>query len=419
MTDSTPEGESAKASDPERVPSKQTNSENVSPADTTDSGYGSMGDATTQGSDVPQATFDRSCGKLFSRKVTKLKIYDKEIPKHVQERFTDLMELFDGQLCSHLSRSNCASSAISIRLKVLGESEATAKPWILIQCEEAISKRVRSFFNQRAVKMEFQPCGTDASLPSLEVLVSKRPPRPMASRERMLATCASPLESITLCGRAIRVSELGETRMATIGGIVKVQAEDKVSLYGLTAGHIVVEPASDATGKIDYASSEENEEYGDEGDEENVFLGEVDYELEVDGFDEQLDTRSATQCFIPSQTHEHWRDFGHVYATSNDDDKISKDFDWALIEMSDQSSCKPNLFVLQDNGHQFVVGEELRESARRSMKSQVGRPVVLLGGNGGVRWGTTTMTSFLKMSSTKSFIETYTIVLNDESGTQA
>ena len=410
---------------PGEVPSKNAFRVDSSPADSTDSGYGSMCDVTTQENDGQQATFDRSRSKLFSRRVTKLKVYDKEIPKPVEERFIDLMELFDGPLCSHLSRFNCSSSAMSICLKVLGESEATAKPWVLVQCEEGISKRVKSFFNQRAVKMEFQPHTTDLSLPVLEVIVSKRPPRQMASRGPTVATCSSSRDPITLCGRAIRVSESDQSCVGTIGGVVKVETDNEFTLYGLTAGHLVTDPAFDANKTSHDASSDESEEDVFDRDEDDLYSEESDFEIEVDGSEEELETKKAVQSLTLSQIPENlpvevnWTEIGHVHATSNDERKISKDFDWALIELSDQYYCTPNFMVLQDNEHPFVVGRELREPARRSMRTQAGRTVVLLGGISGARWGRLMMRSFLKLPSARAFIETYTVVLSDDSGMYA
>ena len=64
--------------------------------------------------------------RIFERKVN-LKLYGTEIPQIVQHRFHDLHELFEGPLRAYLIKANINPEFISLKLKVLGESEATAK----------------------------------------------------------------------------------------------------------------------------------------------------------------------------------------------------------------------------------------------------------------------------------------------------
>lgn len=186
-----------------------------------DSGYGSTGN-TTDGSTTDHSQ-DFADGvalpsrRIFERRVTKLRLFDREIPQLTQHRFHDLHELFERPLYDHLIEAKIKPHPISIKLKVLGESEVTAKPWIVILCSKAASKRVRHFFNQQHIKADYQPSSPDSFLPSFEIFVYNRPPRPMAGIE----IYGDLGQRSTMCGSIIRVGEADQARFATLGGVIK------------------------------------------------------------------------------------------------------------------------------------------------------------------------------------------------------
>ena len=187
-----------------------------------DSGYGSTGN-TTDGSTTTDHSQDFADGvalpsrRIFERRVTKLRLFDREIPQLTQHRFHDLHELFERPLYDHLVEAKINPHPISLKLKVLGESEATAKPWIVILCSKAASKRVRHFFNQQHIKADYQPSNPDSFSPSFEIFVCNRPPRPMAGIEIYGDFGRRP----TMCGSIIRVGEADQARFATLGGVIK------------------------------------------------------------------------------------------------------------------------------------------------------------------------------------------------------
>src|SRR5436190_8750545 len=113
------------------------------------------------------------------RKATKLKPFNREIPQAAKDRFDDLVQLFRQPLIAHLDREMVKFTAISIRLKVLGENEESARPWIVILCDETVLQRVRQFFGQQQVRSEYQ--SRDPKSPSFEVLVCGRPPKSKAT----------------------------------------------------------------------------------------------------------------------------------------------------------------------------------------------------------------------------------------------
>jgi hypothetical protein len=126
-----------------------------------------------------------SSRKLFQRKPTPLKPFDKEIPEATRHRFNDLKELFDEPIFQYLTlnRPKCQINhySISMKLMVLGENEASAKPWVVVLCDKSIYKYVKRYFNRPLVRQEFQSRETEPDLPSLEVVVHNKPPRRIAA----------------------------------------------------------------------------------------------------------------------------------------------------------------------------------------------------------------------------------------------
>ena len=201
-----------------RAAAEKLTANTISP-DSSDSGYASTGN-TTDGSTTehPQDFADGVAlpSRSFFERKAKLSVFHNEIPQLTQHRFHDLHELFERPLCDYLIRAKVKLNPISVKLQVLGESEATAKPWIVVLCNETASKKIRRFFNQQQIRAEYQPSNPDSSLPSFEVLVCKRPPRPMASTE----IYGDYDERSTTCGRIIKVGEAHQACFATLGGVV-------------------------------------------------------------------------------------------------------------------------------------------------------------------------------------------------------
>ena len=201
-----------------RAAAEKLTADTISP-DSSDSGYGTGnttdGSTTDHSQDLAEGVALPS-RRFFERKVTKLRLFNDEIPQLTQHRFHDLQELFERPLCDYLINAKVKANPISIKLKVLGESEATAKPWIVVLCNKTASKKIRQFFNQQQIKADYQPFNPDSSLPSFEVFVCNRPPRPMAGTE----IYGDYEERATMCGRTIKVGEAHQARFATLGGVV-------------------------------------------------------------------------------------------------------------------------------------------------------------------------------------------------------
>ena len=448
-----------------RAAAEKSTATNTTP-EGSDSGYGSTGN-TTDGSTTEHSQ-DFADGvalpsrSFFERKTTKLKFFDKEIPQLTQHRFHDLHELFERPLIEYLIKAKVNPNPVSIKLKVLGESEATAKPWIVVLCSTAASKKIRQFLNQPQIKAAYQPPDTaDSFLPSFKVFVCNRPPRPMAGTE----IYADFNKGATMCGRMIKVGEAHQSRFATLGGVIKyvifepitpileqkrglerhfsaignlqtyftarctpseqemlivnfqfrvIRPSGSIMLYGMSAGHILVQQplGQDAFDEVDYCDDED----------EGFYSGEEDYELDdfYEGDEEVQDsatTGAKTQNVLQStQLGRLWPKVGSVSAASSDRLGTGNDLDWMLIEFDRTEDCRPNLLVSLDREKEAAGDCQLKEN-RKCTEDGSTRSIFLLSGTSGVKRGTlSTSLSFLMMGPAKAFTKTYTLVLPHGSG---
>lgn len=380
-----------------------------------DSGYASQANTPER-----EGTFTDSvilpARNLFHRKV-KLRPFNEEIPKLIQNRFHDLKELFDEPLYEYLSKAKVKFTSLSIKLKVLGESVETSKPWIVVLCDKAISRRVKQYFNQPHVKIQYQPCNTDPDLPSFQLMVCERPPRPMASTEYpevygpYWANMAGPP---TLCGTIIRIYTADGMRIATFGGIIKVTDSEKIeSFYGMTAGHIIVQPPSEEEElESDQSPGEENTEPDDVylSDDQEIF--ELELSSEDDYTSMNVDPASSvpqTQGQTP-QSESSWSKIGYISTHSQLSHETQRNLDWALVKIEDPQQYRPNLLVSPIITNYLTSGV-LKEPSYRH------RPVVLLTGTNGKKYGMISMPmSFLYLAPGKNFVETFVVTMSDGSG---
>ena len=418
-----------------------------------DSGYGSTAN-TTDGSTTDHSQ-DFADGvavrprNIFERKVTKLRLFDRKVPQLTQHRFHDLHELFERPLCDHLIEAKINPYPISLKLKCLGESEATAKPWIVVLCNKTASKRVRHFFNQQHIKAAYQPSKPDSFLPSFEIFVCNRPPRLMAGAD----IYGDFDERSTMCGRVIKVGEAHQSRFATLGGVIRyfplldrilvveaclgslysqnvfihalfsleqallttslvsrlIKPSGIVNLYGMTAGHILAQQPLGQYGFDQVDIHDEEDEGYDSGEE----VYELDDTFEDDEEAQELATTGNTTRKFSQTTQlgPLWPKIGSVFAASSEGTATGQDHDWALIEFFGVADYLPNLLVPFNREEKTAKHRPLKENGK-STEDGSSRKVFLLSGTGGVKSGTlSTSLSFLMMGPAKAFAKTYTLVL--------
>ena len=219
---------SGQRSTPARKSAAEKGTAKANSPEGSDSGYGSTanttdGSTTDHSQDFADGVAVRPRG-FFERKVPKLRLFDRAIPQLTQHRFHDLLELFERPLLDHLNEAKIKPYPISIKLKCLGESEVTAKPWIVVLCDKKASKRVRYFFNQQHIKADYQPSSPDSSLPYFEIIVYYRPPKSMAGPE----IYGDLDQRSTMCGRIIKVGEAHQSRFATLGGVIRYVVSEHI-----------------------------------------------------------------------------------------------------------------------------------------------------------------------------------------------
>ncbi|MCJ1264523.1 hypothetical protein MMC22_004395 [Lobaria immixta] len=381
----------------------------------TDSGYGSK-TSTPNGPESFISQFELSKGNLLQRKVTKLKHFDKQISQRVQDRFHDLDELFSKPLYEYLSKARVGFSAISIKLKVLGESEETAKPWIVVLCDKAAHKKVKQFFDQKQVKSQYQPCCPELSLPYFDIIYYSRPPKQTAATDSIYGEAWGDATTWqTLCGKSIRIGEPDATRIATLGGIVKVVTSgDHFLLYGMTVGHIV---ARDTPKEDDWEKSDDKESDGEASDSGESESGEETFELFLTPEEDQVEheahsTRSLSDV---GQIAPLWSKIGHVSDASGDC-HTNKNLDWALVKIDDPSFYRPNLIVASVAGKSDRMKEQLREPSRKAIATGPDRDVFVMSGTCGFKQGKlSSSSSFLMVAPGNSFAKTHDLALSDGS----
>ena len=415
------------------------------PSDGTDSGYVSGAPTPDKGT---------LAQKIFKRTPKKLSIFEQDVPDSVKNRFRDLYVLFHVPLYRYLGRHGVTSTAMSIKLKYAGESEATASPWIIVQCDERASKRVRRFFNQQEIKAQYQPRGAQFSDVNFGLLVHGTPPKQMATDSEHYIYGDMGDGAPTLCGKPIQICAFSKTRLATLGGIIKVVSPEGLQLYGMTAGHIITQEnfardvvhgnehtygklsmedrfsavnntsvvSATEDGRTDEASMTDDQSRDRENDHDECSdQGEEDeeYELDFGAVDDQqkkssIDPAALSQCLRQSNLlHIRWPQLGHLSPVSHP--PASKhDLDWALIKFEDPSLYRPNLLVFPESTYEFGVSARLIEGPRRLARATRSRDVLLLSGMAGLKRGKlATSFGYLMIGPVKQFNEVYNVSMSD------
>jgi hypothetical protein len=320
---------------------------------------------------------------LWSRRVVKIKPFNKPIPQLTRSRFEDLREQY-AETLNQFTKTlpNCRSSLMS--LVVLGESYEKAEPWVFIQCEKIIAKRLRSFFKQPLVKSDFEPSEPSSYSPRLQIYVCELPPK-MLTRDDTNTKPAdrSTTDAIevygknidttggTLYGKQIRVFVKGTGHTATLGGLIEVvQNNGHRKIMGITAGHFLAPELNGDEVEEDDDKIEEDEnldEIGDEIEDDtgDNFSDEGDiFELDQSSYEHDiLADHWSSSDEDDKNSMNGWSRLGKVVSTSHDwlpDD--GPNLDWALIAI-DESIFLDNIiqysFMIQPETIKDKISEQL------------------------------------------------------------
>jgi hypothetical protein len=314
-----------------------------------DSSYGSM--STTRETSAEQDT--RSACEhevtirsrtLFQRKATKLFQFDKEIPESTKHRFLDFRILFGKPLYDFLAKSNTNFGDVSMKLQCLGTSEETAKPWIIVQCEKSVVRKVKQFFNQDHVRAEYKPLDISSDRPHFDIHIYDRPPKRLNGNDGIVYGFSWDQEGVepTLCGRPIRVIHSDGDRIATIGGVIKITKPGKaIELYAMTAGHSLCQRALEQI-EVEYGASGDRETQNESS--EYSFNEEELFELS-EYPEEESDESETLDPNLPNVNQFPWSRIGHISYTSSVEKNRHRNMDWALMTIENLSHYRPNLLV--------------------------------------------------------------------------
>jgi hypothetical protein len=386
----------------------------------TDSGYGLQSSTPGQPNSAYVNTGSVVSGSRLwplQRKITKLKPFDKPIPQLTQNRFEDLRELHADNL-NKLTRGLPRCQGILMSLKVLGESEREAEPWVFVQCDKAVARKVRSFFKQPTVKSEFQPAHPDSYSPHFKIYVCELPPKPLVRNHE---SSAQPLKdtvatgsievyahkyvvcSSTLCGTEIKVSVHGKNRTATIGGLVKVLTERGETLFGITAGHFLTQEQ--------YEDRECQDEIFESSDDLEDYFSDEEEAFELDLSSLKTDPRIGEVEIVgkSEQIPESWPKIGRIYKASHDGPQDRPNLDWALIAVENQSLHLPDIIhkVAPLSSPRLLDSERGAFVLISAISSQLSRPPL---GTLSRSW------SYLMLAPGEVLVRTYLLTFSDNKG---
>ncbi|RYO90998.1 hypothetical protein DL766_000466 [Monosporascus sp. MC13-8B] len=278
-----------------------------------DSGYGSL-------ASTPNTTKGRIDHTEFSKvrlRAPGLKYFDKPISAELRNRFFDLKMLYSEDLWKEVSKKKSNPGDIAMKLKYLGDDEATSRLYIVVHCEKRVSKSVKKFFAQAHVLEELRD--------DFRVYVINTGVLRLFSSSAVEVYRGSWPRS-TLCGMPIEVRSNKASAMATLGGLVMVWGATGTSMYGITAGHALIaiqENPSDGR-----SSTMEDESDDDDGDEDSGEEESVSDFINLPAPEQMAHDRDDGPF-----THQALRNFGtiqHDSVQSNSSIK-GQNRDWALV----------------------------------------------------------------------------------------
>ncbi len=254
-----------------------------------DSGYSSAAHTP----DNPEAVLVEQPG--FSRtgfQSSKLRIFNKPVPDHLQNRFHDFRRLYSADLITAVFKKNVDGRDMSMRLKYLGKNESSARLYIVVQCGQEFAKRVRKFFEQKNV---LEDPGDD-----FKVHIVKRELQQLASSETIDVFGARITDSLTMCGRAIMMDNHVDPVFATIGGLIRISAPEE-TICAVTAGHPIRRLYQDESPDtppglgVNYDTADSSDEGEPLEDDDMIQFDDIEDETSTVSADEGEDTRRRSR----------------------------------------------------------------------------------------------------------------------------
>ena len=170
------------------------------------------------------------------------------------------MEKLKRPLGVELRKSKANFQPIAIRPMLLAKDGSSFKPYIVVFCPACVRSLVENYFARPESKRLYQP-GMGSPV-SFDVIVDDNPIRPTTSQRvhsnpiRMGYPASEPM---TYRNTHLKMDSVRGARYATMGGyIVVIGKDDRLSMYGLTAGHSIVQEDLEEEIQREQASQEPN-----------------------------------------------------------------------------------------------------------------------------------------------------------------
>lgn len=372
-------------------------------------------------------------------------LFKREAAPATIARFNEIVPEIERLLVQYIRTANKLFSSttpyrpMSIRYLVLGKSEADAKDCLVVFCPPSQCKRVKRFFDKhRAVKSLCEP--PDLSAPAFRPVVKDLAPQLTVlqsgeevqestdsefSMENPSATsievhCSStPPSDKTLCGTPIRfINHAGEARYGTFGGIVKLVQSDGFELYGLTAGHGLLDWQDSPLLGSDSGSMNDDDSSIDEDMKELLALESSDGSIsspEPEDTDAPLSHPQPRSKDI--QLSEMWefkdsQKLGNILPRPKSHTNGSGQYlDWALLEI-DASKHQPNYYPSLNSKYL-----ELTAAQKKTAPAALGQPAIMIGGSQGCIFGTlSSLPARLMLGHGQAFVDAYILSLKDHTG---
>jgi hypothetical protein len=273
---------------------------------------------------------------FYGSEMKKIRRFDQEVEDAVYDRFVEVQSQLGEPLIQFLSKHGFALPGTAIRIMVLGATEDTAKPWIVVHCHKKAMKKANKFLEEDFVRsmcqgqIKFDIAVCCSSVP----LYSEDPDEVLIEQDGQ--------ETNGTCPPQIKVTKSGMVRYATLGGFVFVtMADGKTMVYGLTVGHVL--PSGESNHVNENVSSEEDSE--DDGSDDDSIVSSTDGNS-VDGSPDADNISTSPGSAgspdeIPTDLEQRsWISLGCIAKASCSE--RAKNHDWALIELAAITTTVPS-----------------------------------------------------------------------------
>ena len=375
----------------------------------TDSGYGRSRQSlvTTDASSVVDALDNRlliRTGSLPFRDHSNLSHFIKPLDEATAQRFNEIIPVVEELLLPILSPSR-TPRCLAIRRMFLGRSEVDVTAHIVILCKKKFFKRVENAVNTSAVRDLCELPGA----PRLKILVTEHEPRLTATKSTIEVHRN---KATTLCGTPILLlnkseeTHDGDTRKATVGGIIKIKAADGTfKLYGMTSGHVIDDWQSTPRGSGENDGAETSDTLSASNSDEPTPSTTRQSELG------SQDILSDAWDFADSHAFAEIFDRKKFAAYAEQD--VQPCYDWALFTA--RSSMPNELCALKYPG--CFERRELKATAKPTFHDRLSEPVVMMGGSRGpLRGELSSLMSRILIGSSGAFVDAYMMTPNEKYG---